>query len=97
MCGGRLVENAVGAHLLNHLQGLPYEVTYWRHRNDEVDFVVRTPRGLWAIEVKSGRPAKAPGMGAFLRLHPDARPQLLGSGGLPLEEFFSMNPSELLA
>jgi len=27
---GRLVENAVGAHLLNNLQGAPYEVTYWR-------------------------------------------------------------------
>lgn len=94
---GRLVENAVGAHLLNHLQGLPYEVTYWRHRNDEVDFVVRSARGLWAIEVKSGRFGKAPGIQAFLRLHPDARPQLLGPGGLPLEQFFSLNPSELLA
>ena len=48
----------MGAHLLNHLQGLPYEVTYWRQRNDEVDFVVRSPRGLWVIEVKSGRPGK---------------------------------------
>ena len=94
---GRLVENAVGAHLLNHLQGLPYEVTYWRHRNDEVDFVVRTPRGLWAVEVKSGRSGEVPGMGAFLRLHPVAHPQVLGSGGLALEEFFSMDPSELLA
>ncbi|MBW2254652.1 MAG: DUF4143 domain-containing protein, partial [Deltaproteobacteria bacterium] len=35
---GRLVENAVGAHLLNHLQGLRYEVTYWRDRQAEVDF-----------------------------------------------------------
>lgn len=93
---GRLMENAVGTHLLNHLQGLPYEVTYWRHRNDEIDFVVRSPRGLWAIEVKSGRSGRVPGMQAFLRLHPGARPQLLGSGGLPLEEFFSMDPSELL-
>jgi hypothetical protein len=93
---GRLVENAVGAHLLNHLQGLPYEVTYWRHRNDEVDLVVRSPRGLWAIEVKSGRSGKAPGMQAFLRLHPDARSVVVGTGGIPLEEFFSKDPAELL-
>ncbi|MBM3285909.1 MAG: ATP-binding protein [Candidatus Eisenbacteria bacterium] len=92
---GRLVENAVGAHLLNHLQGLPYEVTYWRDRNAEVDFVVRSPRGLWAIEVKSGRPRKAQGIEMFLRRHPKARSLLLGPGGMPLEEFFSLDPSEL--
>lgn len=58
---GRLVENAVGAHLLNHLQGLPYEITYWRHHRHEVDYVVRSGRHLWIIEVKSGRPRTAPG------------------------------------
>lgn len=94
---GRLVENAVGAHLLNHLQGLPYEVTYWRHRSDEVDFVVRSPRGVWAIEVKSGRSGKATGAAAFLRAHPTARLLLVGSGGLALEEFFLLDPKDLLA
>jgi hypothetical protein len=93
---GRLVENAVGAHLLNHLQALPFEVTYWRHRRDEVDYVVRGPSGTWAIEVKSGRPRALPGIRAFRRSNPDARALVLGSGGLPLEEFFAMDPREAL-
>lgn len=93
---GRVVENAVGAHLLNHLQGLAYEVSYWRQGNDEVDFVVRAGDVLWAVEVKSGRPAKASGLMAFRRRHPGARPLIVGSGGLPLEEFFAADPRELL-
>lgn len=93
---GRLVENAVGAHLLNHLQALPYEVTYWRHRNDEVDYVVRGGERLWAIEVKSGRPDRLRGLEAFCRQYPTARPIILGAGGIPLESFFSLDPRELL-
>jgi Predicted ATPase (AAA+ superfamily) len=94
---GRLVENAAGAHLLNHLQGAPYEVSYWRERSHEVDFVVRAGRNVWAIEVKSGRPARPAGLGEFLRRHPRARPLLVGAGGMPLEEFFSTEPTSLFA
>lgn len=93
---GRLVENAVGGHFLNNLQGLSYEVTYWRHRTDEVDYIVRTTSSLRAIEVKSGRPGALAGMAAFAKAHPDSRPLLLGTGGMPLEEFFSRDPRELL-
>lgn len=94
---GRLVENAVGAHLLNHLQGAPYEISYWRERSNEVDFVVRAGRNVWAIEVKSGRPARAAGLAAFLRIHPRARPLIVGTGGMRLEEFVSTSPVELLS
>jgi predicted AAA+ superfamily ATPase len=93
---GRLVENAVGAHLLNHLQGLAYEVTYWRERNDEVDYVVRGGSTVWAIEVKSGRPVRPAGLGAFRRLHPHVVPVVIGTGGLPFEEFFGADPRDLL-
>lgn len=94
---GRLVENAVGAHLLNHLQGLPYEVCWWRERNAEVDFVVQTGREAWGIEVKSGRPDRRPDLTAFHRAHPRARTWIVGSGGMPLEEFFSRDPREVLS
>jgi predicted AAA+ superfamily ATPase len=93
---GRLVENAVGAHLLNRLQGLPYEVTYWRDRGEEVDYVVRAGRSLWAIEVKSGRPGGASGLTAFRSLHRKARAVIVGSGGIPLEEFLAADPREFL-
>jgi len=92
---GRLVENAVGAHLLNGLQGLPYEITYWRERHDEVDFVVRGGSVVWALEVKSGRPGRLRGLAAFSRRYPESRPLIIGAGGLPLREFFAANPAEL--
>jgi hypothetical protein len=87
---GRLVETAVGAHLLSH--GLT--PTYWRDRNREVDFVVETPQVVTAIEVTSGRRKDAlPGLDAFLLRVPQARPLLVGAQGVSLEEFFS-NPPE---
>lgn len=38
---GRLVESAVGAHLIAASAGAATEVFYWRERNLEVDFVLR--------------------------------------------------------
>lgn len=72
-------------------------ISSWRHRNDEVGFVVRSPRGRWAIEGKSGRPGRPPGLGAFLFAHREACPLLIGSGGLGLEEFLCGNPAELFS
>jgi predicted AAA+ superfamily ATPase len=93
---GRIVENAVGAHLLNHLGHLPFEVTYWRHRDREVDYVVEAGGTLWAIEVKSGRPARPRGLSDFLRRQPGACSLIVGTGGIPLEEFFEADPRDLL-
>lgn len=92
---GRLVENAVGAHLVNHLQGLSYEVSWWREGNVEVDYVVRSGRQVWAVEVKSGRERSRAGLAAFRAKHPKARELLVGTGGLDLEEFFTTDPDEL--
>jgi len=92
---GRLVENAVGAHLLNHLGA--GAVGYWRDGNDEVDFTVTTPRGMWGIEVKSGKPVSPRGMEKFLKQFPLAKPLIVGSGGLSLEDFFTTMPGELFA
>lgn len=93
---GRLVENAVGAYLLNFFTGRPVKLYYWRERGFEVDFVIETPRRLWALEVKSGRVGKIPGLAKFIRQYPDAEPLIIGSGGIPLAEFFTCNLSELL-
>ena len=48
---GRVFELAVGARLLQ----LPGELYYWRENNLEVDFVFRSRKALYAIEVKSGQ------------------------------------------
>jgi predicted AAA+ superfamily ATPase len=86
---GRLVENAVGAHLLNSLQGPDWSITYWRDGNAEVDFVVAHGTHVWAVEVKSGRPGKISGLQAFRKRYPAAKTWLVGRSGLELEDFFS--------
>lgn len=88
MWWGRLVENAVGAHLCNNLYSVEYSITYWREGNHEVDYVVARGRDVWAIEVKSGRSGKVSGLTRFLARHPKARSLLVGAQGIPLEKFF---------
>lgn len=85
---GRLVESCVGAHLLNTSLGSGIEVTYWRDRNQEVDFVLHQGRTTVAIEVKSGgRKQSLPGMEAFAKQFKPKRQLLVGGQGIPLEEF----------
>lgn len=86
---GRLVENAVGAHLCNSLISVEYSVTYWREGNYEVDYVVSRGREVWAIEVKSGSSGKASGLNRFRTRYPAAKALLVGAQGIPLAEFFS--------
>jgi len=86
---GRLVESAAGAHLLNTSLGGSLEVTYWRERNLEVDFVLHQGRTTVALEVKSGRRRESlAGMEAFARQFKPKRKLLVGGQGIPLEEFF---------
>ncbi len=86
---GRLVESAVGATLANGVLGKGIDLYYWSSRNREVDFVLRRGRGVIAIEVKSGRKrTDLPGIAQFREKFPGARPMLVGTGGIPLEEFF---------
>ena len=88
---GRLVESAVGAHLVNASAAGSCEVFYWRERNREVDFVVRAGNSLTAIEVKSGRRRHMPaGMSAFAKAFRPTRTLLVGGDGISLEEFLAM-------
>lgn len=94
---GRLIENAVGAHLVNHLNRTSHEVFYWRNRAFEVDFVVKTPRQIWAIEVKSGRARHVQGLSAFGLEYPDMKPLLIGPSHIEFEEYFSSMPMQFFA
>ena len=87
---GRLVESAVGAHLVNALRGTNAEVFYWRERNREVDFVVKSGRVTVAFEVKSRSTKQVfPGMDALGKEFKVSRKLLVGGGGIPVEEFLS--------
>ena len=94
---GRLVESAVGAHLVNALRGTIAEVFYWRERNREVDFVVKSGRVTVAIEVKSGSTKQVlPGTDALSKGYRIQRKLLVGGGGIPIEDFLFKPVAEWL-
>lgn len=96
---GRITESAVGAELLaRHLEhsSTHPQIYYWREGNDEVDFVVQSKglgnSDLFALEVKSGANREAvPGLDAFCTNYKQARPLVVGTGGVALTSWF-LNP-----
>lgn len=92
---GRWVESAVGAHILNYAEELDYKVYYWRDGNKEVDFVIEGNRQCIAIEVKSGRRTVNAGLSEFAKRFAPKRSFVIGSGGVPIEEFLQWNIGEL--
>ncbi len=91
---GRLVESAVGSHLLNYADKLDYKVYYWRDKNDEVDFVVERNRKVWAIEVKSGKRGINKGLGMFREAFNPYRAFVVGTDGITVEQFLSADLDE---
>jgi len=92
---GRMVESAVGVHLLNYSHTDDYQIFYWRHRNDEIDFVLKKGSKIVGLEVKSGATLKLKGMNAFRKQFEPDRTYLIGTTGLKWQEFLKMNPVEL--
>jgi len=91
---GRLVETAVGAHLINTALGTGIEVYYWRDNSKEVDYVLKQANKLLAIEVKSGLfKGKHSGLSAFVQKFPKAKTLLVGQDGISIEEFLSHESS----
>ena len=87
---GRMVESAVGTHLVNTTSPAT-EVRYWRHGNHEVDFVLRKGQRAVGIEVKTGRPARAPsGLIEFEKRFRPLRTLAVGASGWPLDESLSL-------
>lgn len=89
---GRLVESAVGAHLWNGSRGTTVEIFYWREGKWEVDFVLKKGKKTVAIEVKSARQkGSLPGMENFSKKYHPFRKILVGTDGIPLEKFLSLD------
>lgn len=93
---GRWVESAIGAHILNYAEELDYKVYYWRDGNKEVDFVIEGNRQCIAIEVKSGHRTTNAGLPEFAKRFTPKHSFVVGSGGVPVEEFLRWNMGELL-
>lgn len=94
---GHVFESAVGAHLVNQAFVHGLELTYWRSGNYEVDFVLSRENRHVAIEVKSGRKQDTlAGMKRFAAHFNPHRTLLVGSGGMPIQEFFETPTMALL-
>jgi uncharacterized protein len=92
---GRVFESAIGAHLINNAEQGSYNVYYWRHVNDEIDFVIQKDNDLVGIEVKSGRTKPTVGMAAFKKRFNPKKVLLIGTSGLDWNIFLQMNPANL--
>lgn len=83
---GRLVESAVGAHLVNAAAARECEVYYWREGDREVDFVVTGRRKVVGLEVKSGRAREGgTGLDVFGKAFGTTRLLRVGGDGMPVQ------------
>ena len=92
---GRWVESAVGAYLINQREEVGYQLYYWNNGKDEVDYVLAADDVSIAIEVKSGRRGMNSGLPAFCKAFKPTMSFVVGTGGVPLEDFFSADLGKL--
>ena len=92
---GRLVESAIGAHLINSALANNFKVYYWRHRNDEVDFILERRGKVIGLEVKSNQANSLSGLSAFQKQFNPDKVLLVGDKGLPWQEFLMINPVDI--
>ena len=91
----RVVESAVGAHLLNHAVTGHFNLYYWKEGNDEVDFILEKNGKLLALEVKSSHESSTKGMAVFQKMYRPAKVLLIGNAGIPWQEFVLISPETL--
>lgn len=92
---GRQVESAIGSHLINYSITEGFTISYWRERNEEVDFVLEKKGKVIGLEVKSGVTQSYSGISAFKKIFNPHKVLLVGSSGMPWQDFLKTNPSEL--
>lgn len=100
---GRWVESAVGAHLLNMAEEADCRIYYWREpsrsradKDVEVDYVIVNDGEAVAIEVKSGRRGMNSGLPAFVEAFHPKRALVVGTGGVPIEDFLKCDIGALI-
>ena len=88
---GRIFESGIGAWIVGQAFVHRFEVFYWRDRNDEVDFILRKKGSIIAIEVKSNAEKNTNGLDTFRDKFSPKAAFIVGDGGIPAEEFLSMD------
>lgn len=90
---GRIVESAVGAHLLAYTSN-ELQVFYWNESNSEVDFVVQYNGNYVAIEVKSNQD-KITGLNEFRKKFKPSKVYQLDAEGLSWQKMITIDPKDL--
>jgi len=86
---GRLVESAVGAHLVNTALSKRLTISYWRDGNAEVDYILERGARMIGLEVKSGlKKGTTAGMHLLKQRYNPSKVLLVGGEGISLETFF---------
>lgn len=88
---GRYAESAIGAYLVSNAANYGFTVYYWRDKQDEVDFILRRRHRTVALEVKTGRRTTNTGLKVFGDSYHPYRALVVGSGGISVEEFLTMD------
>ena len=88
---GRIFESGIGAWIVGQAFVHRFEVFYWRDRNDEVDFILRKKGTIIAIEVKSNAEKNTNGLDTFRDKFSPKVAFIVGDGGIPAEDFLSMD------
>lgn len=89
---GRVIESAIGAHLVNQSIKSGFKLYYWKDRNAEVDFVLERGDQLVALEVKSNLTRQHNGLIAFRKQYPHARTLLIDNRVLTWQEVLGSDP-----
>lgn len=92
---GRIVESAVGAHIMNCAYTGKFNVYYWREGDKEVDFVLKKDSKVIAIEVKSNAERSTSGLHEFEERFRPYRAMIVGDGGVPIQTFLELDVKNL--
>lgn len=92
---GRWVESAIGVYLLEIAEENGCKLYYWHDRADEVDFILEYQGEILAIEVKSGRRGMNSGLPEFCKNFNPQRAFVVGTDGIPIEEFLKFDVMQL--
>jgi len=90
---GRVVESAVGAHLLTY-QEEGFDLQYYKEGNDEVDYILRYQGKTIALEIKTSNQA-AKGLDKFQAKFSPHRSYLISPHGLTWQQLIQLHPKDL--
>lgn len=93
----KLLESAIGAHLLNSSYGTDMEIYYWKDGGKEVDFIIKKGDSILPIQTNiSYNKSSLSSIEAFTqKFHPQKK-LIIGEGGMPLDEFLLTSLDSLI-